>query len=466
VNGAGSGKRLVVIGGTAAGLSAASKAKRTRPDLEVEVYERSGFVSYGACGLPYYVGGLVASENDLVSLTRETLEGERGIRTFIRCEATGIDVAGKTVAVENLTSGERRDVAYDFLVLATGASPVIPELPGIRSEGVFFLRTVEDGMALRSAVRAPGARTAVLVGGGFIGLEMAEQFAQNGLRVTIVEALPMPLPFLGDEYSAIVRKELEENGVRLLAGTTVDGIVSEGGRATGVRVRGEEILEADIVVVSVGVRPNSALAEKAGLRLGVRNAIAVDETMKTSNDSIWACGDCVQTVNLVTGRPAYVPLGTTANKQGRVAGANIVGERAAFRGVLASQATKVFSLYVASTGVSPEQAAEVGFDAGETKIVKQDRASYYPGGRDNRIRLVYDRRSGRLLGAQAVGSESVAGRINVCATAISAGMTVGELNDVDFVYAPPVAPVYDPILIAAGSAMKGVRPGATPADRT
>lgn len=458
--------RLVVIGGTAAGLSAASKAKRTDPELDVSVYERSGYVSYGSCGLPYYVGGLVRSEADLVTLTPEELSGKRGVRTHIRHEATGIDARKKIVHIRNQDAGESFDVPYDSLVIAAGASPIIPDIPGIASQGVFFLRTVEDGMALRKAVPSSRAGKAVLVGGGFIGLEMAEQLAQVGMDVTLVESLPRLLPFLDGEYAALVRLELEKNGVRVLTNAAVAEVVSGDGKVSGVRTRDGMVVDADIVLVSIGVRPNSGLAAEAGLALGVRNAIAVDETMKTSDGSIWACGDCVQTINLVTGRPTYVPLGTTANKQGRVAGANIAGERAAFRGVLASQATKVFSLYVASTGVSPEQAAEAGFDAGETKIVKQDRASYYPGGRDNHIRLVYDRRSGRLLGAQAVGSESVAGRINVCATAISAGMTVGELNDVDFVYAPPVAPVYDPILIAAGSAIKGVRPGATPADRT
>lgn len=451
------GHRLVVIGGTAAGLSAASKAKRTDPELDVSVYERSGYVSYGSCGLPYYVGGLVRTEADLITLTPEELSGKRGIRTHVRHEATGIDARKKIVHIRNLDAGASFDVPYDSLVIATGASPVIPDIPGIMSQGVFVLRTVEDGMALRKAVLANRAGKAVLVGGGFIGLEMAEQLAQNGMDVTLVEALPRLLPFLDREYAAFVRLELEKNGVRVLTDAAVAEVVNGRGTVSGVRTRDGVTVDADIVLVSVGVRPNSGLAAEAGLATGVRNAIAVDETMKTSDESIWACGDCVQTFNVVTGRPVYVPLGTTANKQGRVAGGNIAGERAVFRGVLGSQTTKVFDLYVATTGLTAEQAREAGFDAGETKIVKSDRASYYPGGRDNHIGLIYDRQSGRLLGAQAVGSESAAGRINVCAAAITARMTVGDLNDVDFVYAPPVAPVYDPLLIAAGAALKGVR---------
>ncbi len=449
-------KQLVVVGGTAAGLSAASKAKRMQPGLEVNVFERSGFISYGACGLPYYIGGLVQTETELVDFTPEELYEKRGILAHTHHKVINISPANKTIDVLNLKNNETLVVPYDYLVIATGASPVIPDIPGIHTKGVFSLRTVEDGMKIKKAVQEARNRKAVVVGGGFIGLEVAEQLTFAGIDVTVVEAMPRLLPFLDEEYSNTVRKTLEEHDVNLFTNTIVSEIISSDGEVSGVKTSDGMAIEADFVIISVGVKPNSGLAKNAGLKIGFKNAIFVDAYMKTTDDSIWACGDCVQTYNFITKREAYVPLGTLANRQGRIAGENIAGHKNTFKGTLASQITKIFDLYVASTGLTRTQAEEAGFEVEEIKIKKADKASYYPGRKDNDIKLVFDRNNGRLLGAQAMGSESISGRINVLATAITAGMTVSELNRVDFAYSPSVAPVYDPILIAVSQAMRKV----------
>lgn len=449
------GERLVVIGGTAAGLSAASKAKRLKPDMDITVYERSGYVSYGACGLPYYVGGMIEEADDLVSLDVNTLTNKRGIPTFIHHEVTKIDRQAKTVAVRDLDTGKEFEQGYDKLVIATGATPIVPEIPGARAEGVHCLRTVEDGIALKSRV-AQGASKAVIIGGGFIGLETAEELTQAGMKVTVVEAMPRLLPFLTEEYAAAIQNELEKHGVEVCLNATAAEILCQDQRAAGVKTSDGRCFEADMVLFSIGVRPASQLAAACGLELGLKDAIVVDEHQRTSDDSIYACGDCVQMKHLVTGEACYVPLGTTANKQGRIAGENIGGGNGTFKGVLGSQVTKIFDLYAASTGLTEQQAVRAGYDAVSSSITKGDRASYYPGGGQNQLTLILDRKSGKLLGAQGIGTETIAGRMNVLATAITAGMTVMEVNELDLVYSPSVAPVYDPILIAASQALKHV----------
>lgn len=448
-------EKLIVIGGTAAGLSAASKAKRIQPDLEIEVYEMSGYISYGACGLPYFVGDLIKDESELISVTADVMKNKRGIPTFIHHEVIAIDRENKTVSVKNLETGERFVRPYDKLVIATGASPIRLNIPGADLPGVHFLRNVEDGVSLKAAV-APG-KTAVIIGGGFIGLELAEELTLSGMKVHLVEAMPRLLPFLEERFSQTVLDTLEKNGVSVHLNAKACAILESDARASGIRLEGGEEIAADIVLCSVGVLPQSRLARDAGLETGLKGGIVVNEHQQTSDPSIWACGDCVQMKRILTGAPAYVPLGTTANKQGRVAGACLAGESDAFKGILGSSVTKVFDLYVAVTGLSLQQAKDCGFAAVSSVITKADRASYYPGGGENTISMILDENTGKLLGAQAIGTSTVAGRMNVFVAAITAGMTVAEINDLDFVYAPPVAPVYDPILIAASQAMKKVR---------
>lgn len=444
-------EKLVVIGGTAAGLSAASKAKRLKRDLEVTVFEKSGYISYGACGLPYYVGGMIGKADDLVSLTVDDMKQTRGIPVYIHHEVTVIDRKRKSVTVRNLDTGEEKQWPYDKLVIATGAIPVKPAIPGIESKGVYYLRNVEDGIKLKTSEKK-GNRIAI-IGGGFIGLETAEQLSEAGLKVTVCEAMERLLPFLPEQFSMQVADQLTAHGVELRIGAKVQAIKSEGNAVKGLVLADGE-LDCDDVLVSIGVRPASQLAAACGLPLGVKGAIAVDDTMRTSDPSIWACGDCAQMKNQLTGKPCYIPLGTTANKMGKVAGTNIGGVRETFPGVLGSMVTKVFDLSIAATGLSLANALKEGYAAKECAITKNDRASYYPGAKPNQINLVVDTRSGRLLGAQAIGSMTVAGRINTLCACITAGMTVKQVSELDLVYAPPFAPVYDPILIAASQAEK------------
>lgn len=463
-------EKLIVIEGTAAGLSAASKAKRVNPDLEVQVFERTGYISYGSCGLPYFVGGVIRRPEDLVAVTAEAMERERGILTWTHHEVTAIHRREKKVCVRNLDTGAMDTYPYDKLVIAAGAAPAVPPIKGIHSEHIYFLRTVEDAIRLRQAVSRVSsdksrAGRVCIIGGGMIGLEMAEELSLAGMQVTILEQFPRLLPFMEPAFSRLIYENLERHGVKVFAETGVAEIstgtdfvyqVHSLGRK-GADQRQAGIVEADFILVSAGVLPSAYLAADAGLKLGFKGGIAVDEGMKTSDPYIWACGDCVQMKNLVTGRPTYVPLGTTANKQGRVAGANAAGASEIFKGVLGSMTAKIFEQHIAATGLSVNQAEEAGFHPASIVITKSDRASYYPGGKDNHICLIFDRDSGRLLGAQGIGGESIAGRMNVLAAAVTCRMTVQEVSELDMVYAPAVAPVYDPILIAAGEAVKKVK---------
>lgn len=448
-------EKLIVIGGTAAGLSAASRARRKKPDLDIKVFEKSGYVSYGACGLPYFVGGLISEANDLIAISADELSGKRNIAAFIHHEVTDIDREAKTVTVLNLDSGEETEYHYDKLVIATGAQPIKPDIAGINAEGVYYLRTVEDGICLKERAAA-GGQTAAIIGGGFIGLEMAEELTQAGIRVHLFEKMDRLLPFLDESFSQKVKESLEKKGVAVHLAADVKRLATKAAAVCAVETGTGESWAVDFVLLCIGVLPASDLAKRAGLKLGLKDAIVVDDRMQTSDESIWACGDCVLMKQLVTGKPTYIPLGTTANKQGKVAGENVAGGDDYFPGVLGSMVTKVFELTIAATGLSAEQALQAGFEPAKSIITKADKASYYPGGRDNIICLILDKKSGRLLGAQGIGSESVAGRMNVFAAAITSQMTVKQISELDLVYAPPVAPVYDPILIAASQAMKKV----------
>ena len=449
-------EKVIIIGGTAAGLSAASKAKRVDPSLDITVFEKSGYISYGACGLPYFVGDMIKEPNDLVSLSVDQMTHKRGVPTFIHHEVIRIDRGAQTVTVRNLDNGEIFERPYDKLVIATGARPIVPRIPGADAKGVYTLRTVEDGIRLKSVVQSGARKKAAIIGGGFIGIEVAEELTNSGVEVHLFEMMPRLLPFLTESFSEAVLDTLTQHGVHVHLNAGAQALMTAEGSVCGVRATDGSETPVDYALLSIGVVPASDLARDAGLELGLKGAIVVDDEMRTSDPRIWACGDCVQMKNRITGGAAYVPLGTTANKQGRIAGGNLAGEHETFKGVLGSMVTKAFDLYISATGLSLDQAKAAGYDAVSSIITKGDRASYYPGSRDNAICLILDKKTGRLLGAQAIGSESVAGRINVFATAITCGMTVSEINELDLVYAPPVAPVYDPILIAASQAMKKV----------
>ncbi|GAB6877545.1 FAD-dependent oxidoreductase [Thermaerobacter litoralis] len=451
-------KRLVVVGGVAAGMSAASRARRLDPDLEIEVFERSGFVSYGSCGLPYFVGGLIREPSELVIYTPQFFRQKRDIAVHVQHEVTAIHPDEHYLEVRDLVTGRQRQVEFDTLILATGARPVEPPIPGLDLKGVHFLRLIEDGIAVREHARAlvaQGRRKAVVVGGGYIGLEMAEALVSVGMEVAIVERLPQVMPNLDPEMAELVHDELRRHGVALYLGEGARAVLGDGGRVRALDTDART-LPADLVLVAVGVRPNSELAKAAGIELGAGRAIKVDEFMRTSHPAVYAAGDCADTVHRVSGRRAYIPLGTTANKQGRVAGENAAGGHARFPGVLGTAIVKVFDLGVARTGLTAREAVLAGLEAAATTIRHGSRAHYYPGADKLHVRLVHGP-DGRLLGAQMAGPVDAVLRIDTLVAALHAGMTVDQLYELDLAYAPPFAPVWDPVLIAARQAMNAIR---------
>ena len=445
-------KRLVVVGGVAAGLSAASHVKRSRPEIEVVVFEKSPHVSYGSCGLPYFIEGLIEDPMELIALPIKDLREKRGLDVRVMHEVIRIDVNRKRVAVRNLEAEKEFKVSYDWLVIATGASPVVPRFRGVNTKGVFFLRTLEDGIRVGRFLEKESVKRAAVVGGGYIGMEVAEALWVRGYEVSVIEKQPRVLGNFDEEVSEKVESQLREKGVRLVLGSGVKSI--EGERVVS-RVETErESVDADFVLLGLGIKPNVGLIEGTGIELGETGAIKVNERMETNIPSVYACGDCAEAYHRILKRIVWVPLGDTANKQGRVAGANIVGEDVAFPGIIGTAATKVLELEIACTGLGETAAGREGFDVVSTLIESHTRARYYPDGKPIMIKLITERGTNKLLGAQAAGGEGVAKRVDVFATAIWAGMTLDEIAWIDLTYAPPVAPVWDPVLVAAQVGLK------------
>lgn len=425
--------RLVVIGGQAAGMSAAARARRVDPSLEIWVLEQNPWVSFAPCGLPYWLEGAVASLRDLEIHTAESFARQRNIRVRTGCRVVAIHHAARQVALE---TGER--VAYDALVIATGAR-VRRDLPGASQPHVFALQTPQDAQRLKNFLEERKPRRAVVIGGGYLGLEAVEVLRYWGLEVVLFEARPGLLGWVEPGLARVLVEHLQSQAVEVRLGQEVKSIGER-------EVAGEA---CELVLLATGFRPNVELAEQAGVQLGRTGAIWVDEHMRTSIPGIYAAGDCIETVHLVSGAPVYIPLGTTANKTGRVAGACAAGARERFEGVTGTAVVRVGDLAVGVTGLSSEQARRVGFDAVSVEIEARDRPRYYAESRPIRVFLVGDRKSGRLLGGAVAGQFGVAGRVNVIATALRGRLTVEEFYGTDLAYAPPFAPVWDPLLVAA-----------------
>lgn len=424
--------RLVVVGGVAAGMSAAARARRVDRSLEILVLERGQHVSWAACGLPFYVSGRVASLDELILHTPDYFRRERNIDVRTGAEVVAIQPARRQVV---LRGGER--ISYDKLVIACGARPV-RELPGADLPHVFTLHTLEDARRLREFIEQRRPQRAVVVGTGYIGLEVADGLAERGLCVTVLEASPYILGRQDRELTEIVTRHLAARGIQFRLGTRVSAIQAEGVEGT----------PADLIVLATGVRPNVELAAEAGIELGRHGAIRVNERMETNLAGVYAAGDCAETVHVVTGAPVYIPLGTTANKMGRVAGANAAGRRERFPGVAGTLIVALRDLAVAMTGLSSTEARQAGFSPVSVRIEAPDR-SRYMGSDPTWVELVADRNTTRLLGGSVIGKRGVAGRINVLAAAITAGMTTEQFAQLDLAYTPPVAPVWDPLLVAA-----------------
>ena len=445
-------RRLVIIGGDAAGMSAAAQARRimSARELEIVAFERGSRTSYAACGLPYLVGGLVDAPELLIARTPEQHRAN-GIDVRIQHEVTAIDAKGSTVTVRGLDTGREAVEHYDELLIGTGASGIAPGWPGIDADGVLQLRTLDDAAEVERLLDA-GTRRAVVVGAGYIGLEVAEALLERGLDVTVVERLEAPMGAVLDaDMAAGVADAMRAAGINLRLGTAVTGFSTADGRVSAVETAAGPIA-AGLVVIGLGVRPNAELARAAGIGVGEAGGIIVDDRLRTDTPHVWAAGDCVESHHRITGRSVVVALGTHANKQGRVAGTNIAGGDAAFAGVLGTAITKFRDLEIGRTGLTQAEAGAAGFDAVGVITEASSRAHYYSGAQRMRIKIVAERRTGRLLGAQIVGGDGAGKRIDVVATALWNGMTVEAMGGMDLSYAPPFSPVWDPVLLAAGKA--------------
>jgi NADPH-dependent 2,4-dienoyl-CoA reductase/sulfur reductase-like enzyme len=449
---------LVVIGAQAAGMSAASRAKRKKPEMDILVLEKGDHVSYGACGLPYFVADLVKEMEGLVVHSALFFKEKRGIPILTRHECIAIHPVEKTVVARSLDSGEEVTIQYDGLVIGTGNEPTWPEaLSGRELQGAFTLKTIEDGMKIKSYIEELTPKSAVIIGAGIIGLEMAEALSVRGMAVTILKRPGSILRMLDDAMTLLVEEELAKHGVVLIKNAEITSINGENGVVKSVTSNQTEY-PADLVLVAAGATPRSALAQASGLAIGSFGEIVVDDRMMTSDPFIYACGDCVGQIHRVSGQPVYQPRGTTANKQGRIAGENAAGGDDRFPGILGTAVCKIFDLEVACTGLNETTAKHAGFDAAVSDISHPSHAHTYPHPHPEpiHIRLVLEKGSGRLLGAQMVGKIGVAKRIDVFATAIYNEMTVQEIGNLDLSYSPPFAPVWDAVLVAANAAVKKI----------
>jgi NADPH-dependent 2,4-dienoyl-CoA reductase/sulfur reductase-like enzyme len=424
-------------------MAAASQARRLRPDLEIIALERGNWTSYSACGIPYFVGGEVDTLEQLVARTPDTFREKYNIDVRLRHEATEIDLAGQRVLVRDLEAGMDVEFGFDQLMVGTGARPAFPQVPGVNQPWIRGVQTLDDADDLVQFARTISCKNVVVVGGGYIGLEMGEAFVNRGAHVTVIDGGPHVMHSFDADMAALITSAMEKFGIDVRSEVRVTGF--DDGRV--ITSAGE--FPADLVVLGTGVIPNSALASAAGIATGVRGAIKVDKRQLTSAEGVFSAGDCAESLHLVSGQMVHVALGTIANKQARVAGINIAGGQATFPGVLGTAVSKICSTEVARTGLTEREAAQCGFDAVATTITSSTRAGYYPGAAPITVKMITARSDHRILGAQIIGQEGAAKRIDIVATAITAKFTVDQLIDTDLSYAPPFSPVWDPVATAA-----------------
>lgn len=454
-------ERLVVIGGDAAGMSAASQARRTKgPDeLEIVAFERGHFTSYSACGIPYWVGGDVGERDELIARTPEEHRA-RGIDLRMRTEVTRIDVAGGRVRARDVDSGAESWTSYDKLVIATGARPIRPDMPGADAAGVHGVQTLDDGQALIDSLTRARGRRAVVVGAGYIGVEMAEALINRGYEVTVVNRGREPMSTLDADMGRLVREAMEGMGITMVNDAEVTKLLTgQDGRVRAVATQDAEY-PADVVVLGIGVRPETTLARAAGLPLGAHGGLLTDLAMRVrGHENIWAGGDCVEVLDLVSGQERHIALGTHANKHGQVIGTNAGGGYATFPGVVGTAVSKVCDLEIARTGLREKDARRAGLQFEAVTIESTSRAGYYPDSSPMTVKMLAERRTGRLLGVQIVGREGAGKRVDIAAVALTARMTVDQMTALDLGYAPPFSPVWDPVLVAARKASRAVQQG-------
>lgn len=448
-------KRLLVIGGVAAGPKAAAKARRCDPEMEILIYQEEGEVSYAGCGLPYYIGGLIKERNKLISRTAEQF-AQDNIQVKKRHRVEKIDLEKQIIFGRNLESGEPFTDRYDRLVLTTGAYAIRPQIEGLGLENIFSLHSVFDADAILSTVQSQKIKNVVIVGGGYIGLEMTEALTQMSKKVTIVEIAPQILTLFDEDFAGILRQYLGKKGVGIFTTEGIKAIRGKNGKVTHVLTQTQD-MEADAVVLSLGVRPRVDLAQKAGLKIGETGAIWVNEKMETSAEGVYAAGDCAETTHLLTGGKVWAPLGSTANKQGRVVGINVCGGNANFPGVLGTAIFKIFNFNVAKTGLGMKEAEREGFHPIQAIVRGYDRAHYYPGGKESILKVIAEKETGQILGAQAVGEGPADKFIDIVAMALHGRMNCEDLAAVDLAYSPPFSPALSPVIVAANVLMNKLK---------
>lgn len=438
-------KRIVVIGGDAAGMSAASQVKRQRPEWSVIVLEQGRYVSYAACGMPYYVGGLIDDFDQLVEITPEVFREKRGIDLRLSHRAIVIDPAAKTVTYQQ-DGGDEGQLVYDELLIATGARPLVPA--GIAlGERVTTINNLPQAKHLQQLVAGSKIGRVAVVGGGFIGLEMAEAFAAQGVETSLVHRREHLSRMFEEEISALIKEKLQYHGVKLYFGAPLENIVEQGDKVRVISA--QEELEVDLVLLALGVEPNSELARDAGLELGVRSSIVVDDCLRTSREHIYAAGDCAQGMRIVDNSPIFSPLALKANREGMIAGLNMAGINTPNRGSLGTGITKFFDLGIARTGLSFAEAEKAGLEPVKNMITTRSRARYYPGSMPLQVLVIASRKDGRVLGAQLAGPVDAVKRIDTFAVIIQQGLNLDRVMELDLAYAPPFSPVWDPVLLAA-----------------
>ena len=445
--------RVIIIGGDAAGMSAASKIRRKQPDRDILVLEKTAYTSYSACGIPYLISGLVEKVDSLVVRDPDKFRDKYNIDVRTRHEVVEIDPVAQRVKIRQNESAGTSDESYDQLLIATGARPFCPQVPGHDSDGIFGLSTLASGLRVQDFLTRESPQNAVVIGGGYIGLEMAEALTRLNLKVSLVQKSPEVMDTLDPDMGTLVSQALREIGVDVFLSEEFESFEVENNRVAAV-VTSQRTLPADLVILGLGVRPNSQLAENSGIELGIKKAIKVDGRMQTGTQNIWAAGDCAISQHRLTNRPVHIALGTIANKQGLVAGTNISGGNAWFPGVVGTAVSKICDVEVARTGLQEKELKQIGTSYATTTVETKTRAGYYPGAGNICVKMIGEKKSGRLMGAQIVGMEGAAKRIDVVATALTAGMTVADLIDLDLSYAPPFSGVWDPIQTAARQLVK------------
>ena len=439
--------KVVIVGGVAGGATAAARIRRLDEQAEIVVFERSGFISYANCGLPYYIGGVIEDPEELTLQTPESFFSRFRVSMRVRHEVTAIHPDKKAVSVTDLETGEVFEESYDKLILSPGAKPTQPRLPGVGLDKLFTLRTVEDTFRIKEYIDRNHPKSAVLAGGGFISLELAENLRELGMEVTIVQRPKQLMNPFDPDMAAFIHSEMRRHGVKLALGHTVEGFEEKDG-GVDVLLKDEAPLHADMVVLAIGVSPDTQLAQDAGLELGVKGSIVVNDRMETSVPDIYAVGDAVQVRHFVTGQDVLLSLAGPANKQGRIAADNICGGDSHYTGSQGSSVIKVFDMTAATTGVNETNAKKAGLDVDTVILSPMSHAGYYPGGKVMTMKVVFEKETYRLLGAQIVGYEGVDKRIDVLATAIRTGLKSTELKDLDLAYAPPYSSAKDPVNMA------------------